>query len=72
MEKSELLYEHVTERIGHRVLSSTIRSANPNEIEEAKRLHENGQCPHTIVQDTYGWPYDYRDCAICGIGLGTV
>lgn len=72
MDKSELLYEHVTERIGHRVLASTIRPATSEEVEAAKKLHAEGLCSHNIVQDTYGWPYDFRDCATCGTGLGTV
>lgn len=67
-----LYYERVTERIGKRVLASVVTPATPEQIAEAKRLHSEGKCPHTIIVDEAGWMYDFRSCAICGEGLGTV
>ena len=29
-------------------------------------------CPHKYVQDEWGWPYDYRECYVCGKGLGLI
>lgn len=67
-----LYYEEVTERIGETVLASNVREATEEEVAEARKLHEEGKCPHTIVKDEYGWLYATRSCAICGRGLGTV
>ncbi len=66
------MFEDIKERVGHLVLSSTIRPASPDEIAEATRLHAAGQCPHTIVMDTPSWLYDLRHCLTCGVGLGTI
>jgi len=65
-------YEEVTARIGEFVISSNVRPATDDEIEEAARLHLEGECPHNIVVDTEGWPYDLRSCYTCGKGLGHV
>ena len=74
MEKTPMLYEEVTERGPHgRVLASNIRPPTVEEIDVAMRMHHAGNCPHTIVRDTIGcWMYDFRECAICGKGLGVV
>lgn len=65
-------YEEVIERIDGYVVSSTIRAATSEEIEQAKALHKQGKCPHTIVIDVYSWMHDFRCCFTCGKGLGTV
>lgn len=65
-------YEEVLERCAGQVLRSHVREATVAEVEECRRLHLEGNCPHTIIVDTRGWLYDCRDCAICGAGLGTV
>ena len=72
MENKKWFYEKVTDRIGNHILASTVTVATEEQIKEAKDLHENGNCPHTIVEDEVGWLYDTRSCAICGKGLGTV
>jgi hypothetical protein len=72
MDNKNLFYENVTERIGEHVVASTIRPATEEDVSKAKSLHVDGKCPHTIVKDMSGWPYDFRSCAICGKGLGTV
>ena len=71
-EEGELFFEEVTERIGNHVLASKLHNPSFKEIREAKRLHLKGECPHTIVRDTQAYMYDFRTCAICGKGLGTV
>ena len=38
--------------------------------EELEKLQKH--CPHKYVQDEYGWPYDYRECYVCGKGLGLI
>jgi hypothetical protein len=70
--KTKPFFEEVTERIGEHVLASKIRDATPEDIEKAKKLHKLGKCPHNIVFDTLGYMYDFRECFICGKGLGTV
>jgi hypothetical protein len=70
--KTKLFYEEVTERVAGVITASNIRPATRQEVKAARLLHRQGRCPHTIVRDTPGWPYDIRDCAICGEGLGLV
>lgn len=65
-------YEEVLKQIDGHVLQSNIRVATVEEIEQAKELHKQGKCPHTIVIDEYGWLYDMRSCYTCGKGLGIV
>ena len=71
-ELKELFVETVTERLGEHVLASTIRPATAMDVAVAIRLHSEGKCPHNVVEDTPGWMYDFRACAICGTGLGVV
>lgn len=55
------------------VISSKIRKATKKEIEDALKIYnETGKCDHSLVYDTGGWMYDFRNCYICGISLGTV
>jgi len=68
----KVFVEEVTERIGQCVLASKIRDATIEDIEKELENHKNGKCGHSIVEDAYGWLYDFRGCAICGQGLGTV
>ena len=68
----KLYYEEVTHRIGGHVIISNISEATAEQIAAAAALHAAGRCPHTIVEDEYGWDYDYRWCATCGKGLGSV
>ena len=70
--KRKLYYEVVTEGTIDYVIQSTFHKATKEEIAEAKRLHKQGKCPHTIFYDTAGEPYDFRTCATCGKGKGTI
>jgi hypothetical protein len=55
------------------VISSKIRDATDEEIDEARKLYnEQKICDHSLVVDTSAYMYDFRTCAICGKGLGTV
>lgn len=65
-------FEEVAARSGGDIVLSTVRPATIEEIEEARRLHEQGECPHNIVVDEKGWMYDYRVCVTCGKGLGAI
>lgn len=67
-----MFFEEVTERIGDFVIASNVRPATGLEVELAQKEHLEGGCKHNIVRDECGWLYDYRFCAICGIGLGVV
>jgi hypothetical protein len=71
--KSEPFYEHIKE-IGPNGLpcSSTITPATSEQLAEAEALHQLGKCPHTIVYDEAGWPYDIRVCYTCGEGRGLI
>ena len=70
--QTELFYEEVVERVGDTVIASNIRPATEEEIKNAEKLHKEGKCPHNIVKDKDGWPYDIRICATCGENLGLV
>lgn len=72
MEKQQLFYEEVTNRCGGIVIASNIHPATDKEIRDAQRLYQSGKCPHTIIRDTEGWPYDIRHCVTCGENLGIV
>ena len=69
---TSVFYEEVTERIGNVVIASNIHPAIQLEIDDALHLHKKGKCPHTIVKDEEGWPYDIRLCVTCGENLGLV
>lgn len=62
--------EIVKERVGDVIIMSDVRPATEEELEECYKQFLLGQCPHTIVEDTKGWLYDFRSCAICKKGLG--
>jgi len=62
----------VGSRSGGDIVISTVRPATTEEIEEARRLHALGECPHNIVRDEKGWMYDLRSCVTCGKGLGAI
>lgn len=64
--------EEVTERMCGFVTASTVRPATKEDIVNAKRLCEQGKCPHTCVVDIDCYPYWIRKCYTCGEGLGTV
>jgi hypothetical protein len=68
----KIFFEDVIEKIGHIVIQSNVREATSDEIINAERLHKEGNCPHNIVYDESGWPYDFRMCHTCGASLGTV
>jgi hypothetical protein len=72
--KSEpiLYFEEVKERFAGEIIASTCRPATKAEIDECKRLHAKGKCPHTIVIDEKAYMYDYRLCGVCGAGLGAI
>lgn len=72
MNERKLYFEEVTERYAGIVIGSNIREASQEEITEARNLHNQGKCPHTIVYDEYGYMYDCRTCHTCGAPLGTV
>ena len=68
-----LFVETVTERIGPHVLTSSVRKATVEDIEQERTNVANGEaCRHIIVYDEPGWLFDVRVCGICGAGLGTV
>lgn len=53
--------------------SSKIIEASLNKVDEAKLVFlETGKCDHSFIVDTCNWLYDFRTCAVCGKGLGTV
>lgn len=65
--------EIVHERFLGRVLISDLEDPGEGELEQAQEIfHATGSCSHEFVQDEKGWLYDYRRCAVCGEGLGTV
>jgi hypothetical protein len=68
----KVFVEEVTERIGKHVLASKVRDATIDDIKKELKNHKNGKCSHSVVEDEKGWLYDFRSCAICGAGLGTV
>ena len=35
---------------------------------DMQELRKN--CPHTVFNDTPGFPYDSRSCAVCGASMG--
>lgn len=58
--------------------------ATTKEMARLKRIAEKGReadkksteilatCSHRVVLDTPGWMYDFRNCVICGKGLGLI
>ncbi|MFA5378820.1 MAG: hypothetical protein WC455_23915 [Dehalococcoidia bacterium] len=64
--------EVVRERMCGIVTQSDIEPATPEDIAEAAALHAQGKCPHNVVYDEAGWPYDFRICFTCGESQGTV
>jgi len=70
--KNKWFYEEILQKAGDTVIASDIRPATKADITKSRTLHKQGKCPHTIIVDTEGWPYDVRNCAICGKGLGIV
>lgn len=69
--------EVVTEGTPDRVITSTIERVPASELEAAKQEYAATKvclCStlRRFVEDERGWPYDYRQCAVCGRGLGTV
>lgn len=69
---TEHFYEEVIQKCGDTILISNVRPATEEEIEECRKLHAEGKCPHTIIKDTPGWLYDFRQCVVCGAGLGAI
>lgn len=65
-------FEEVTQRIGDTVIASNVRPATKKEIDFAAYLNSLRKCPHTIIEDEYGWPYDLRYCKICKKFLGYI
>ncbi len=71
--KSKIYFEDVKERFCGHITSSTLRDASDDEISDARQqFKKTGKCNHNLIQDTAAWLYDYRDCAICGKGLGAI
>ena len=69
----DVFREVVTEEIAGCVLASKIEDATGERLASAKAAFESGQkCPHEFVWDECGYMYDFRECAICGKGRGTV
>jgi len=64
--------EVVKERMGGVVVWSEIEEATEEDIAESAALHAAGKCPHNIVYDEAGWPYDFRICFTCGESQGMV
>ena len=68
--------EEVKSRIGRHVLSSNVREATKEDIQHFQHLHDIGGYKHdgieNLIEDTQAYMYDFRSCAICGYGLGTV
>lgn len=76
IENPNVFYEDVKESRtinGHKiVLMSEIRKPTLEEIMAELDIHSLKKCNGIIVEDTDGYLYDLRNCAICGRGLGTV
>ena len=72
MKKAKLYVETITDGTIEMVWGSKIRPAKREDIRRARHLHSLGVCPHNVVFDVEGYPYDLRICAICKKDLGTV
>lgn len=70
--KRTLYFETITDGSPDFVFASTFHKATKKEIANAKRLHEKGECPHTIFYDVPGYMYDHRMCATCGKSKGVI
>ena len=65
--------EVVTERVGPIVIASDIIPVTEDKVLKAKaEFMCSGLCDHSLIYDEKGWLYDFRMCAVCGKGLGTV
>lgn len=71
-EENHIFVEKVIQSCDGIVLQSTVRKPSDDEIKEAIQEFRDGKCSHKIIRDEKGWMYDYRICAICEEGLGTV
>ncbi len=64
--------EIVKEEVCGRVMSSIVRDATVEEVQEANDLFGAGKCGHSLVRDEASWMYGFRYCALCGEGLGAI
>ena len=72
-EPKELYVEIVLERFLGRVVRSTLRKANQEEIEEAKQRYETtGECSHNLIDDEPNFMYHFRYCGTCGVFLDLI
>ena len=72
-EQVDCALEIIKERIDGMVLCSDIREPTEAEVVYIKGLPcDHGVQTMQLVHDEPGFPYDFRDCALCGAGLGTV
>jgi hypothetical protein len=72
MNKNQLFKEVVEEKFCNQIIRSYVVPATKKDIILAKKLHKQGKCKHDIIKDESGYMYDFRNCAICGKGLGTI
>lgn len=65
--------EVVTERVGPVVIASDVIPVTEDEVLNAKAdFISSGLCDHSLIYDEEDWLFDFRMCAVCGKGLGTV
>ena len=78
---NEIFIEEVTESIGRHILASNVLPLDTGAFVIAKERYEKtGKCTcsnidrgvRLFVRDECKWMYDFRFCAICGEGLGSV
>lgn len=76
IKEKDVMYEEVLERVtAHgvsHVLHSKLRKPTIEEVAAEIDNHASNRCNGTITVDDIGWLYDFRSCAICDRGLGTV
>lgn len=65
--------EIVTERVGPHILDSRIEDCTQADVDAAiRRFKDTGHCGHEYVWDEPGYLYNFRECAVCGKGMGAI
>lgn len=63
-------YEEASTRLPLKLRIIDLRAKRDHIETELKEALQ--ECDHLIFEDTRGYPYDLRNCGICGKGLGIV